>query len=61
MNSIGLPTGGRLLGHRRLAATAVYAHLDDNALQNAAARAASVIARAMGLRRARDWETGVET
>ena len=46
---------GRLLGHRRRATTAIYAHLDDNALrdaaaQAAAAQAAAVIARAMGYR-----------
>ncbi len=48
MNGVGLPTVGRLLGHRRLATTAIYAHLDDNALQAAAEKAASRIAKAMG-------------
>ena len=48
MNGVGLPTVGRLLGHRRLATTAIYAHLDDNALQVAAERAAGRIAKAMG-------------
>ncbi len=48
MNGVGLPTVGKLLGHRRLATTAIYAHLDDNALQAAAERAAGAIAKAMG-------------
>ena len=47
MNGEGLPTVGRLLGHRRRATTAIYAHLDDATLQDAAARAAGVIAQAM--------------
>ena len=47
MNSVGLPTVGRLLGHRRRETTAIYAHLDDAALQNAADQAAGVIAQAM--------------
>ena len=50
MNGVGLPTVGRLLGHTRLATVAIYAHLDDNALQAAAAQAASVIAGVMGYR-----------
>jgi hypothetical protein len=50
MNGVGLTTVGRLLGHRRRESTAIYAHLDDEALQDAAARAADVIARAMGYR-----------
>ena len=45
-NGVGLPTVGRLLGHRRLATTAIYAHLDDNALQAAAEKAAGRIAMA---------------
>ncbi len=48
MNGVGLTTVGRLLGHRKRETTAVYAHLDDAALQDAAAQAAFVIARAMG-------------
>ena len=40
-------TVGRLLGHRRRTTTAIHAHLDDGALRNATAQAASVIARAM--------------
>ena len=48
MNGVGLPTVGRLLGHRRWSTTAIYAHLDDNVLRDAAAQAAAVIARAMG-------------
>ncbi len=46
MNGVGLTTVGRLLGHRERTTTAIYAHLDDAALQGAAA----VIARAMGFR-----------
>ena len=49
-NGVGLPTVGRLLGHRNRATTAIYAHLDDAALQDAAAQAAGVIAGAMGYR-----------
>ena len=49
MNGVGLPTVGRLLGHRRRATTAIYAHLDDATLQDAA-QAAGVIARAMAFR-----------
>ena len=40
MNGVGLPTVGRLFGHRRLETTAIYAHLDDAALQGAAEKAA---------------------
>ena len=47
MNGVGLTTVGRMLGHRNRETTAIYAHLDDTALQDAAAQAASVIARAM--------------
>ena len=50
MNGVGLPTVGRLLGHRRLATTAIYAHLDDAALQGAAEKAAGRIAKAMGFK-----------
>ena len=50
MNGVGLTTVGRLLGHRQRETTAIYAHLDDGALRDAAARAAGVIARAMGYR-----------
>ena len=50
MNGVGLSTVGRLLGHRQRETTAIYAHLDDGALRNAAAQAAAVIARAMGYR-----------
>jgi len=52
MNGVGLTTVGRLLGHRRRETTAIYAHLDDNALADAGAQAAGVIARAMGYRAA---------
>ena len=48
MNGGGLPTVGRLLDHRRLPRIAIYAHLDDNALQAAAEKAAGRIAKAMG-------------
>ena len=48
MNGVGLTTVGRLLGHRKRATTAIYTHLDDVALRDAAAQAAAVIARAMG-------------
>ncbi len=48
MNGVGLTAVGKLLGHRKRATTAIYAHLDDAALRNAAAQAATVIARAMG-------------
>ena len=52
MNGVGLTTVGRLLGHRQRETTAIYAHLDDSALRDAAAQAAAVIARAMGYRAA---------
>ncbi len=47
MNGVGLTTVGRLLGHRQRETTAIYAHLDDAALQDAAAQAVEVIACAM--------------
>ncbi len=50
MNGLGLSTVGRLLGHRQRETTAIYAHLDDGALHDAAVQAAAVIARAMGYR-----------
>ena len=50
MNGVGLPTVGRLLGHRRRDTTAIYAHFDDGALRNAADQAAGVIAHAMRYR-----------
>ena len=43
MNGVGLTTVGRLLGHRKGTTTAIYAHLDDAALQGAAAQAAAVM------------------
>ena len=52
MNGVGLITVGRLLGHRKRRTTAIYAHLDDAARQDAAAQAAAVIAGAMGYRTA---------
>ncbi len=36
-NGVGLATVGKLLGHRRRATTAIYAHLDDVAVRDAAA------------------------
>ena len=47
MNGVGLTTVGRLLGHRQRDTTAIYAHLDDATLRDAAAQAAAIIARAM--------------
>ena len=47
---IGLTAVGKLLDYRNRVTTAVYAHLDDAPLRNAAAQAATVIARAMGYR-----------
>ena len=40
MNGIGLPTVGRMLGHRRLATAAIHARLDDAAPHAAAEKAA---------------------
>ena len=64
-NGVGLTAVGKLLGHRERATTAIYAHLDDAALRDAAAQAATVIARAMGYQTAiplhpgemEDWTT----
>ena len=50
MSGVGLTTVGTLLGHRRRETTAIYAHLDDGALRDAAAQAAAAIARAMEYR-----------
>ena len=47
INGIGLPTVGRLLGHRNRRTTAIYAHLDDAALSDAATKVALTISRAM--------------
>lgn len=52
MNGVGLPTVGRLLGHRRLATTAICAHLDDAVLQDAAEQAPGRIAKSMGFKAA---------
>lgn len=52
MNGVGLTAVGKLLGHRKRTTTAIYAHLDDAALRDAAAQAATIIARAMGYRAA---------
>ena len=48
MDGADLPTVGRLLGHKWFGTTAVYAHLDDDASQAAAEKAAARIAEAMG-------------
>ena len=48
MRSVGLTTVGRLLGHSLRETTAIYAHIDDDALYDAAAQAAVVIMRAVG-------------
>ena len=58
MNGVGLPTIGRLLGHRRMATTAIYAHLDDAALHAAAEKAAGRIAKAMGFKAASTMKRG---
>ena len=50
INGAALTTVGRLLGHRKRRTTAIYAHLGDAALQDAAAQAAGVIAEATGYR-----------
>ena len=47
MNGVGLPTVGKMLGHRRRRTTAIYAHLDDAALRDAAAQTSLAIAGAM--------------
>lgn len=48
-NGLNLATVvGKLLGHRKCATTAIYAHLDDAALGEAAVQASVAIARAMG-------------
>ena len=47
MNGVGLTTVGRMLGHKKRENTAIYAHLDDSTLQDAAAQVAREIARAM--------------
>ena len=48
MNGVGPPTVGRLPGHKRRTTTAIYAHLDDATLQDAAAQATAVIVKATG-------------
>lgn len=48
MNGVGLPTVGRLPGHKRFATTAIYIHLDDNAVRTAAEKTAGRIAKATG-------------
>ena len=46
-NGVALTAVGRMLRHRNRETAAICAHLDDAALRDAAAQAASVIARAM--------------
>ena len=58
MSGLDLYTVGRLLGHRRRETTAIYAHLDDHALQGAAEQAAGRIAGAMGFRTGTPPKTG---
>ena len=41
MNGVGLTTVGRLLGHRQRETTAIYAHINDCALRDAAAQLAA--------------------
>ena len=60
INGVGLPTVGRLLGHRRRRTTALYAHLDDVALHDAAAQTALVIANAMGFKALPDADVTVD-
>ena len=48
MNGVGLATVARLLGHHQRETTAIYAHLDDRALHEAAAQPAALIAGAVG-------------
>lgn len=50
MNGVGPTTVGRLFGHSKRETPAIQARLDDGALQEAAAQAATVIAREMGYR-----------
>ncbi len=57
MNGVGLPTVGKMLGHRRRRTTAIYAHLDDAALRDAAAQASLVVAGAMGYKARRSPPT----
>ena len=47
MNGVGLTAVGKLLGHRKRATTAIYAHLDDAYLVDAAERVGAAILRAM--------------
>ena len=50
MYGVGLQTVGRLLGRRKRRTTAIYARLDDAALQDAATHAAAAVAEAIGYR-----------
>ena len=50
MNGVGLQTVARSLGHRKRRSTAIYAHLDDAASQDAATQATAAVADAMGYR-----------
>ena len=48
MNGVRLTAVGKLIGHRKRATLAIYAHLDDAVLRDAVAQVATVIARTMG-------------
>ena len=48
MRGENLPLVGKFHGHRQHRTTAIYAHLDDRALQGATEEAAVRIAKAMG-------------
>jgi len=48
MNRVTLPTLSRLLGHRLLESTEMYAHLSNESLRDAASRVSGAIARMSG-------------
>ena len=50
MYGVGLQTVGRLLDRRKRRTTAIYARLDDAALQDVATHAAAAVAEAIGYR-----------
>ena len=50
LNGVGLANASRLLRHRQRETTATRVHLNDDALRDSAARAATFIARTTGLR-----------
>ena len=59
MSGENLPLVGKLLGHRRQATTAGYAHLADDHLVAAAEHVGSIIAEAMSLAPARPIRDGI--